>query len=155
MHRSEYKPKVKRRTAIINESMETRSMHLSRDGGLLLYVVEGSSTSKVKQGSKYQQFNWRRQFVVRFCITPTSKTCIVLYPLQEFQIIGIRYSKPHPKLCSHGRVLQQEIIIYIHTSPLALSGFHDLQFWIHRVFVSINTSWRPPERPFVSSNLTM
>jgi hypothetical protein len=73
----------------------------------------------------------------------TSKTCIVSYPLQEFQIIGIRYSKPHPKLCSHRRVLQHEIIIHVHIPPLALFGFHDLQFRIHRIFASINTSWRP------------
>jgi hypothetical protein len=118
-------------------------MHLSGDGGLLLYVVEGPSTSKVMQGSKYQQFNRRRHLVIRFCTTPTTKTCIIPYPLQEFQIIGIRYSKPHPKLCSHGRVLQHEIIIYIHPPPLALFWFHDLQFRIRRIFASINTSWRP------------
>ena len=37
MHRSEYKPRVKRRNAIIDESMEKWPMHLYGDGGLLLY----------------------------------------------------------------------------------------------------------------------
>ena len=120
-------------------------MHLSGDGGLLLYVAEGPSASKVTQGSKskYQQFNQRRHLVFRFCTTPTTKTCIVSYPLQEFLIIGIRYSKTHPKLRSHGRVLQHEMIIYIHPPPLALFWFHDQQFRIRRIFASINTSWRP------------
>jgi len=90
MHRSEYKPRVKRRTAKLDENMEKCPMHLSGDGGLLLYVVEGPSASKVTQGSKYQQFNWRRHLSIHFFPTPTSKTSIVLYPLQEVQIIGIR-----------------------------------------------------------------
>ena len=56
--------------------------------------------------------------------------------------LRIRYSKPIPKLRSHGRVLQHEIIIYIHIPPLALFGFQDLQFRIRRIFASVNTSWR-------------
>ena len=92
---------------------------------------------------KYQQFNRRRLLVIGFGPTPTSKTCIISYPLQELQIIGMRCSKPHPKLCSHGRVLQHQMIINIHTPPLALFWFHDMQFRIRRIFASINTSWRP------------
>ncbi len=84
LHRSEYKPRVKRGTAIIDESMEKWSMHLSGDGGLLLYVVEGPSASKVTQGFKYQQFNRRRHLVIQFCTTPMTKTCLVSYPLQDW-----------------------------------------------------------------------
>ena len=122
-------------------------MHLFRDCGMLLNVVKCPSASKITQLSKYQQFYQRRHLVVTFHPTPTSKMGIVSYPLWEFQIIEIRYieiiySKPHPNLCSHGRVLQHEIIIQVHIPPLVLFGFgfDDLQYQIRRLFASINTS---------------
>ena len=134
----EYISRVEGCTAKIDESMKKWPMHLFRDSGLLFNIVKGPSASNVTQWSKYQQFYRRRHLVVRFHPTPTSKTGIVSYPLWEFQIIKIRYSKPHPKLCSHGRVLQREIIIYVHIPPLTLFGFDDLQFWICRLFAAIH-----------------
>ena len=122
-------------------------MQLFRDRGLFIDVVKGPSAFEVTQQSKYQQFYQRRHLVVTFHPTPTSKMGIVSYPLWEFQIIEIRYieirySKPHPNLCLHGRVLQHEIIIQVHIPPLALFGFgfDDLQYQIHRLFASIYTS---------------
>ena len=116
-------------------------MNLFGYRGLLLYVVEGPSSSKITQQSKYLQLYGRQHLLVDFLTTPTIKTGIVSNPLEEFQIVCIGNSKLRPKLCTHWWVLQHEMIVHVHLPPLALDGFYYLQFWIGRFLTTVNTSW--------------
>ena len=67
--------------------METDMMNFFGYCGLLLYVVEGPSSSKITQRSKYQQLYWRRHLVVDILTIPMIKTGIISNPLEEFALL--------------------------------------------------------------------